>query len=573
MQKIAGIRFDHKIIGGYDFRALGIDHKGRKANLTPREAHHIGLALGSQLQPGTPVFIGRDGRITSAAIQEAVVRGYRETGNHVDINWDTIPTGAASWAVVQQQYGASAVISGSHNPFHDIGIKVTQDGYALFGQALKDLIPVLEGGQYRLAETLGSQRLVDVRQAYFQMLGERFPQLTTQRNVIFDAGNGIGGCFYPTLGEKVANVEGLNLTSDGMFPAYGCADPSKPSCTDPVSELVIKRNSQIIARRLNISIDAAIEMLKNSVHTLSQDLKEQLFIGFMLDGDADRCGFVDEAGNVFWPEKMAAIFYLQYLKDLEAGLLPEGLGNYMALDVRASTSTTKMVAGNNGSGWFIQAGYPAHIEWAEATVDQIGKNTKTGTSAEASGHFFEATAYYGINGQTFPHADSRLIDDGIYSALKFLTILDNQPKFTTLFELMRLIPSNPASREIRVDVDPDRKYEIADTIVTLMEQTFQDQLLPAGPGVMTHGGLKIQAPNEGLILVDGARAQMVDDSIVLARASNTSPKLTAIAEARDRETLIERLLQLQSIVATFGAAADSAGINEEIEYQRSLLAD
>jgi phosphomannomutase len=242
----------------------------------------------------------------------------------------------------------------------------------------------------------------------------------------------------------------------------------------------------------------------------------------------------------------------------------------MALDVRASTSTTEMVEANGGKGWFIQAGYPAHREWAKSIIPAIGKDKITGTSAEASGHFFFPTAFYGAEGKTFEHAAASLIDDGIYSSLNFLTFLDNQPSFTTLHGLMKLVQSKPVSREIRIDVDNKRKYEIVEDLKDMVAAQYGNELLPLGKGVINYRNLKIQAPNEGLILVDGVRPQFEDGSFFLGRASNTSPKLTSIAEAKTRKLLIHRLGQLQKLIETFGAAADASGIAKEIEYQESL---
>ena len=515
-------RFDAKVLGrgfGYDVR--GKD--GPDGNLTPELAHRTGRALGSRLPAGSRVFVTGDARLTTPVLISQLMKGYVEQGHNVVGVGTHTPTGIATWYIIQNKYNGSVVVSGSHNPVGDNGFKITQDGRAVYGRELSSLEELIANGVPD--RPLGTLTVIpDIMPNFQLMLGRVFKPYKHQHRIILDCGDGIGGGIMEALQRNGAEVRGYNLAPNGAFPTYGMANPSKEVCTDPLCARVKEANSQ-----------------------LSQN--EAKFIGMMLDGDGDRVAFVTEDGRVFHPEKNAALYYREYLRALKAGQVPEMYGNYMALDVRATRSTLAMIAREGGIGYYIQAGYPAHREWASSLIPSIGKQTVTRTSAEASGHFFEPSAFYGANGETYPEFAAALIDDGYFMGMRMMEIIDTYG--CTLNELLDQIPSQPFLPETRAKIEAEHKLSVMATMPDAFRQLFTGQLKEQKSDVLIYGGLRIQHPDNGLILVDGVKALLTDGSSALVRASNTGNELSFLFEAPTYTRLAEVVSQVLSVLSPY----------------------
>ncbi len=521
------LRYDAKILGrgfGYDIR--GTD--GRNGQLTRPFMYRLGRVLGSRLPVGSKVFVTGDARPSSSAFVKEVIKGYRESGIDVVTTPTYLPTGIATWYVVQNEFAGSVVISGSHNPAGQNGAKITEKGKALYGPALASLEEPIRNGNWRNAAPMGTLEVVDVYPKFMSMLDQTFAAYRRPHKILLDAGDGIGGGMAEILTAKGAEVIGINLKPDGTFPTYGMANPSKDTCTDP---------------------------LKQKVGILNRGVADpaEKFIGMMLDGDGDRVAFVTENGVLFEPEKMAAIYYRNYLRGLRAGNLSDIYGPHMALDVRATSSTTKMVAAEGGIGYYIQAGYPAHREWAGAIIPRIKKDKVTGTSAEASGHFFEPSAFYGPEGERYPAFGSALIDDGFFMGMRMMEILDSSSG--TLDALMAEIPSLPFAPEKRAKIDNDKKFAVMEELGSILPKVFADRLLPQKSEPFKFGNLRIQEPDNGLITVDGVLAKMEDGS-ALVRASNTGAELSFIFEATSWKVLADIMKKTIDTLKPYEGTAD-----------------
>ncbi|MBD3184870.1 hypothetical protein GF312_21485 [Candidatus Poribacteria bacterium] len=520
------MKIDATIFRGYDIRGYTHDvpEKDIKKNLTEDVALNIGMALGSRLEEGSTVVISGDHRIMTTKLRQALVDGYTAVGINVKVDEGQVPSGANNWYLIRHGLDGAVQVTGSHNPWYFDGMKISEGMEALYGEQLKELIPKIEEGKYRLSKKKGNIEKINIVDSYIQMLNKAFPEpFKCKHRIIFDAGNGLGGLLVPLLQERGADVIALLTKPDGSFP-YHDADPSDKEAAELVSE--------------------ALEATNRGINS-----PEDKWYGLLTDGDADRSGFVAENAEVVWPEKMAAIFYKEYL------LNSKNDEEVMALDVRASNAAMKIVSENGGRGFFIPAGYPSHRLFARLIIPEIGKTKPTHTTAEASGHFFYPTASMGENSNFVPHAADILIDDGLYSALKFIYILDefktdDSCAGVTLQELMDTIPSNPTGPEIRVSCDDKEKFQIVDKIKAQISKDYKDDLkalcdpLEVGDG---KSKIKIQKPDCGLIEVDGVRAQFKDHSWFLIRASNTVPKLTLKFEAPSYELLYQRMQEVNNI--------------------------
>jgi len=509
-------------------------------DLYPETAYHIGSALGTRLKPGQKVLISGDHRDSTTRLMVYLAKGYRETGIHVDISFEAVPTAGNNWYLITRNYDGAVQIAGSHNPPEFNGLKISEGLTALHGNKLQELIPMIEaelanpGSAYRTVskEQMGQLSEVDINSPYYKALDRAFSEFRHPWRIILDAHNGMGDGLASLFEAKGAEVEGRYLERDGEFP-NGPADPSRPASVEETLGLVTERNKSLKSGEIP-------------------------WIACFIDGDADRSGFGDEKGQVVDPEKMASIFYRDYL------LHPSHAGHFMAMDVRASTSAEQIVRQNGGKGVFIQAGYPSHRQFASAIIPTIGKKGTTFRSSEASGHHFNPTAATDENGKSIPWGTDLLVDDGLYSALLFMQLLDQadqtpeiaklQPsrksKRFSLSEFMATIPSAPTSPEIRTPCPDSVKFEIIKRIIKQFQTNPEGLRQPLGE-VIHHEGLRLQETTNGLILVDGVRAQYEEGSFGLVRASNTSPNLTYRFEALTEKGLLFRMKQFRDLLAPY----------------------
>ncbi|MFT5679564.1 MAG: phosphoglucosamine mutase [Myxococcota bacterium] len=102
--------------------------RGRSGDwpITEEGARHIGRAIAAWCQQG-PVYVGRDTRASGPALTEAIITGLNEGGSDV-LDGGVMPTAAVSCAVASGGCAAGVVLTASHNPWHDNGIKVLNAG-------------------------------------------------------------------------------------------------------------------------------------------------------------------------------------------------------------------------------------------------------------------------------------------------------------------------------------------------------------------------------------------------------------------------------------------------------------
>jgi len=529
---LRGFDIDPTIVRGYDVRGYvqSVEAGGKRVapNLTPEVAEAFGRALGSELAVGTTVAVTSDHRHLSPELVTGLTRGFVRVGVSVLHNRPQplyggkpfMPTGALTWFLIKSKLDGAVQVTGSHNPPEFNGFKIALGREALFGDELARMVPIIHEGRFR-DDVPESQRgrvtEVDMLGQFLAMLGHAFPRFRYPPRLVVDLGNGIGRVITPVLRDLGCEVIELFPEPDARFPNHP-ADPSSEDGTRALKEKV---------RSLNAS----------------QEPGERPWLGIALDGDSDRSGVVDERGLVVWPERMAAIFYAEYLRE------PAHKGHVLALDVRASNVVRDTVLAAGGQGVFIPAGYPAHRKFAKLDAPAIGK-TPVGVSAEASGHFFFPTAALDEKGRELAHARELLIDDGIYSALRFLEIVDARGGATapTVTELMSSLPTYFTSHELRVFAPDEQKAQVVDTTKRELVARYADALAAKSP-MQVVGGMKVQAGDAAIVEVDGIRLQFADGAWLVVRISNTSPNLVLKFEARERARLAGLMRTVRELLA------------------------
>jgi phosphoglucosamine mutase len=243
------------------------------ADLTPELAFAIGRAgaavIANAASPEMPIVIGRDTRISGTMLEAAMIAGITSTGRNV-VLLGVVPTPCVAAVTVSLGAAAGVMISASHNPIEDNGIKFFgPDGFKL-SDAVEDEI------------------------------GERLDDPTLPR----PTHTGIGVATpRPELAERYvamlvaagSDLSGWTIVVDA---AYGAAFRIGPQVFDRLGARVIAINAADDGSRINVGCGATdLAMLQATVRAEIARGNSRV-AGVALDGDADRSKFVDEAGSV-----------------------------------------------------------------------------------------------------------------------------------------------------------------------------------------------------------------------------------------------------------------------------------
>ena len=256
------------------FGTDGIRAVAGEAPLDPRTIFAVGAALGRRLSAGgkpVQIVLGMDTRESGPWIAATLTVGLRSAGAEV-VFAGVLTTPAIAFLARKHGYAAGVVISASHNPWQDNGIKIFGgDGYKLpdaVELAIEGLIDQeLAASNGEGAEAADPATLPAVeeslRMEYVQFLRDAVPGVSLDnRCVVIDCANGAASAVAPQLfGELQGTVEVTHASPDG-------------------------RNINADCGALHPEIVAAEVKQRGAV------------MGFTFDGDADRALFADENGRV-----------------------------------------------------------------------------------------------------------------------------------------------------------------------------------------------------------------------------------------------------------------------------------
>ena len=243
------------------------------SSLTPELAFALGQACSHIFLQGTKtgerpkIMVGKDTRISGDMLEAALVAGICSTGADA-LLLGTIPTAAVAYLTRIYQANCGAVISASHNPYYDNGIKFFgADGYKL-SDDLEDQIE---------AQVLGNKEL---KHATHTTIGRVcFVEEAKTRYLEF-----LLGCL-----EKEGIFEQLSIVVDC---ANGAAFETAPALWKRLGAKALILYNQPDGVNINEECGSThLEHLKKAV------LENKADLGIAYDGDADRCLAIDEQGN------------------------------------------------------------------------------------------------------------------------------------------------------------------------------------------------------------------------------------------------------------------------------------
>ncbi|HJN20849.1 MAG TPA: phosphoglucosamine mutase, partial [Alphaproteobacteria bacterium] len=210
-------------------RLFGTDGVRGRANTEPMTATtalRLGMAAGRVFTRGKhrhSVVIGKDTRLSGYMIEPALTSGFVSMGMNV-ILVGPLPTPAIGMLTRSLRADLGVMISASHNPFHDNGIKLFgPDGYKLLDATEVEIEACMENGSddaLAAPTDLGrAHRLDDAPGRYIESAKQSFPKgmMLDGLKVVLDCANGAAYRVAPTvLWELGAEVETLGVAPDGF---------------------------------------------------------------------------------------------------------------------------------------------------------------------------------------------------------------------------------------------------------------------------------------------------------------------------------------------------------------------
>lgn len=243
------------------------------ADLTPELAFAIGRAgatvLAQMSERHRPVIVGRDTRLSGTMLEAAIIAGITSVGRDV-IAIGVLPTPAVARVTLSENAAAGVMISASHNPIADNGIKFFgPDGFKLSDAIENEIETLIESRT--LARPVGA----DIGVA------------TVAQN--------LARHYYNELYAIGGDLHGLHVVVDA---AYGAAYAIAPYVLRKLGATVTEMNCENDGSRINVESGAThIAPLRQRVRDLV-DGGARNVVGVAFDGDADRALFVDECAEI-----------------------------------------------------------------------------------------------------------------------------------------------------------------------------------------------------------------------------------------------------------------------------------
>ncbi|WNG36240.1 phosphoglucosamine mutase [Archangium minus] len=358
-------------------RLFGTDGVRGVANVYPMTAEvamQLGRALAHLIRNGPHrhrVIIGKDTRLSGYMLEQALAAGIISMGVDVDLV-GPLPTPGIANLTTSMRADAGAVISASHNPYQDNGIKFFwRDGFKLPDETEAKIEELVASGAIDSIRPTATKigrafRLEDARGRYIVFLKTTFPRELT--------------------------LEGLTVVVDC---ANGAAYKTAPAVLEELGAKVIALGVQPDGKNINNKCGALYpENLARAV------VKHGANVGIALDGDADRLIVVDEKGKVVDGDAIMAICTGELVtrKELKKKTLVSTVMSNIGLERAVSRWGVKVVRTKVGDRY---------------VVEEMRKNGYN-IGGEQSGHLI--------------FLDHTTTGDGTLAALQLLAVMCRQQK-------------------------------------------------------------------------------------------------------------------------------------------------
>ena len=450
-RRYGGSVLDPQAFKAYDVRGVyptEIDEEG---------AYAIGRAFVEEFEPAR-IAIGRDMRESAPTMARAVIDGAADGGADV-LDLGMVGTEMLYFAVGELALDGGIAVTASHNPKQYTGMKIVRRGALPVGgeSGLLDVRDRALAGGWREAAR-GEVREEDIWDRFVErVLSFIDVGALKPLKVVIDAANGMAGAMLPPVLDRLPTVDAVRcyFDPDGSFPNH---EPNP----------LLPENREFIIRKM---------------------LEEKADFGVAYDGDADRCFFVDDAGE-FVPGDFTTALFAETILEKEPG-------GKVIYDVRASWAVPEAIEKAGGEALVNRVGH-AFIKQRMRDVDAV-------FGGEVSAHYYF---------RDFSQADS--------GTVPFLLMCELVSKRGSLSKVLEQFRS-------RYFITGEINTPVVDVPAKLIE--LEERFGPEG-SVSHLDGLSVEA----------------DDWHFNVRPSNTEPLLRLNLEARSEAQMIERRDEVLSVI-------------------------
>lgn len=308
--------------------------------LQPELCNKVGRAFADWLPTEGPVAVGHDMRPDSRELADALIAGLRQQGRTV---WDLgqVTSDMSYFAVGKFNLAGSAMITASHNPGKDNGIKLYRDQViaVALDSGLDEIRDAALSDTFKpAAEALGGLEHRDITEEWVAHCLTFVDELKPF-HIAIDAGNGMAGAILPYILPKLPiKVEPMYFELDGTFPNH----------------------------------EANPQHLENLRDLIKKVTDEHLDLGIAFDGDGDRAAFVDDKGRPVLGTDLLAIIARYYLQKFP--------GSKIIHEVRTSRATQELIR-----EW---GGTPVRVKAGRIEIGRVVRETGAPFGGETTGHMF-----------------------------------------------------------------------------------------------------------------------------------------------------------------------------------------
>jgi len=373
---------DPAIFKAYDIRGTYPDE------LNEGIAHTIGQAIAAYLRV-PQIAVGRDMRLSSPALAQAVIQGLTDGGADV-VELGLTSTDELYFAVGKFGYSAGVMVSASHNPGKYNGFKLCRAQAVPISTetGLKDIAALAQGGALPQPDHKGTVTKRDVLDAYVDTVLS-FIDLAQVKplKIVVDAGNGMAGLTAPALFKRLpCQLIPLFFELDGSFPNHP-ASPIEPENMAALQKAVIEHGADM---------------------------------GVAFDGDADRMFIVDEQGQLVDGSEVTLL--------VSQNLLRKYPGSTILYNLIISRTVPEMVQQAGGHAVRTRVGH--------SFIKAIMREQNAVFGGEHSGHFY--------------FRDFWFADSGLIAMLMVLELVSQEGK--SVSTLLRSLDTRVRSGEINSHV-------------------------------------------------------------------------------------------------------------------------
>ncbi len=364
------------------FRAYDIRGIAREDQLSLNMAYAIGRAFASEasLAGELAIIIGRDGRLSSPQLSEALSAGLCDSGCDV-IDLGLVPTPLVYFATYTLTSKTGIMLTGSHNPGDYNGMKMVMAGKTLSGDTIQSLYQRINDEDFLQGQGSYSQR--DIKADYIKRVCQDV-KLKKPLKIVIDCGNGVPGVIAPELFKALGcDVIEMYCDVDGTFPNHH-PDPSQ---------------------------------LENIQELMDRVIAEKAHVGLAFDGDGDRLGVITNEGENIWPDRQMML----YAKDI----LSRVPGEQIIFDVKCTSKLADVIEAEGGRPLMWKTGHSL----VKAKIQETGAPL----AGEMSGHIFFKERWYGFDDALYTGA--RLLEIVAKDARDIASIFNDFPDSVNTPEL------------------------------------------------------------------------------------------------------------------------------------------